>query len=83
MHKNCLIVQAGRNIAAKIAGRIEFFAEVDATQQMLMRKSLQVGRRVHAAPEPAVISEPHVHRRPARLAARDETQLHSRRRFGL
>jgi ATP-dependent helicase Lhr and Lhr-like helicase len=46
MHKNSLILQAGRCVAAKIAGRIEFFAEVDVVAQMAMRRSLQVGRRV-------------------------------------
>ncbi|MBC7856495.1 MAG: DEAD/DEAH box helicase, partial [Pirellulaceae bacterium] len=46
MHKNALILQAGRCVAAKIAGRIEFFAEVEPELQMAMRRSLQVGRRI-------------------------------------
>jgi ATP-dependent Lhr-like helicase len=46
MHKNSLILQAGRCVAAKVAGRIEFFAEVEPTMQMAMRRSLQVGRRI-------------------------------------
>jgi ATP-dependent Lhr-like helicase len=46
MHKNSLILQAGRCVAAKVAGRIEFFAEVEPTTQMAMRRSLQVGRRI-------------------------------------
>ena len=46
MHKNSLILQAGRCVAAKVAGRIEFFAEVEPVTQMAMRRSLQVGRRI-------------------------------------
>jgi ATP-dependent Lhr-like helicase len=84
MHKNSLIVQGGKCVAAKVAGRIEFFAEVDLAQQLLMRKSLQIGRRVLPAPEPAaVVPEPRVFRQPARRSAFDETQLNSRRRFGV
>ncbi len=84
MHKNSLIVQAGRCVAAKVAGRIEFFAEVDAAEQLLMRKSLQVGRRVIAAPEPATIApESVVFRRPAQASVPDETILNSRRRLGM
>jgi ATP-dependent Lhr-like helicase len=81
-HKNSLVVQAGRCVAAKIAGRIEFLAEVDPSQQILIRKSLQVGRRVYPAPPPAALPEPHVFRRAARPAPPDPTQLHSRRRMG-
>jgi ATP-dependent Lhr-like helicase len=84
MHKNSLVVQGGRCVAAKVAGRIEFFTEVDATDQLLMRKSLQVGRRIISAPVPAgTVPQPHVFRRPARAGQRDETVLHSRRRFGV
>jgi ATP-dependent Lhr-like helicase len=84
MHKNSLVVQGGRCVAAKIAGRIEFFAEVNASDQLLMRKSLQVGRRITQAPEPtSIVPEPHVFRRSARASQPDETVLHSRRRFGL
>jgi ATP-dependent Lhr-like helicase len=82
MHKNSLVVQGGRCVAAKVAGRIEFFADVDITEQVLMRKSLQVGRRIERAPAPSAIPEPHVFRRPARHAEPDQTQLHSRRRLG-
>ena len=46
MHKNSVILQAGRCVAAKVAGRIEFFAEVEPITQMAMRRSLQVGRRI-------------------------------------
>jgi hypothetical protein len=71
-------------VAAKVAGRIVFFTEVDATDQLLMRKSLQVGRRIISAPVPAgTVPEPLVFRRPARAGQRDETVLHSRRRFGV
>jgi len=85
MHKNALVIQRGRCIAAKIAGRIEFFAEVDVSQQLLMRKSLQIGRRVHAAPQLAAVGadepEPSSSRR-IRPVPPDDTQLHSRRRMG-
>ncbi|MEX2174520.1 MAG: DEAD/DEAH box helicase, partial [Pirellulaceae bacterium] len=83
MHKNSLIVQNGACVAAKIAGRIEFFAEVAQAEQLLMRKSLQIGRRVRSVPVPAPVDEPHVFRRPPRAARIDETQLNSRRRLGL
>jgi ATP-dependent Lhr-like helicase len=78
MHKNCLVIQNGRCVAAKIAGRIEFLAEIDPSQQLLIRKSLQVGRQLR----PAALSpvpEPHFS---TRSGARDDTRLHSRRRFG-
>jgi hypothetical protein len=84
MHKNSLIVQAGRCVAAKVAGRIEFFAEVDPAEQLLMRKSLQVGRRIERVPDPPVEdSEPHILRRPVRSTLSDESVLHSRRRLGM
>jgi ATP-dependent Lhr-like helicase len=82
MHKNALILQRGRCVATKVAGRIEFLAEIDASQQMLMRKSLQVGRKLQPAPVPSAIPEPHLFRRPAAVYAPDETRLDSRRRFG-
>jgi ATP-dependent Lhr-like helicase len=85
MHKNALVVQRGRCVAAKVSGRIEFFAEVDPTEHLLMRKSLQIGRRVHAAPQLTAVaideSEP-IARRPYRPAPPDDTQLASRRRMG-
>jgi ATP-dependent Lhr-like helicase len=83
VHKSALVVQNGRCVAAKITGRIEFFAEVSPAEQVLMRKSLQVGRRVWPAAEAAsAVPEPHVFRR-SRIAPPDETQLQSRRRFGV
>jgi ATP-dependent Lhr-like helicase len=85
MHKNALVIQRGRCVAAKIAGRIEFFTQVDPTEQLLMRKSLQIGRRVWAEPQLAAAgageSEPHAGRR-VRPASPDPTQLASRRRIG-
>jgi ATP-dependent helicase Lhr and Lhr-like helicase len=80
-HKSALVLQNGRCIATKIAGRIEMLAEVDPAQQLLIRKSLQVGRRVFAQALPAV-PEPHFVRPNGRPAEPDHTQLHSRRRFG-
>jgi ATP-dependent Lhr-like helicase len=83
MHKNALIVQRGRCVAAKVAGRIEFFAEVEAGEHLLMRKSLQVGRRIQVVPvaeSASAVPSPHAFRR--RTPA-DDTLLHSRRRFGL
>lgn len=55
MHKNCLILQRGRCVAAKISGRIEFYAEVPPLQQFAMRKSLQVGHKVQT-PQVAAVS---------------------------
>jgi ATP-dependent Lhr-like helicase len=82
MHKNSLVLQDGRCIAAKVAGRIEFLVEIDPAEQMLIRKSLQVGRKVRPATVSAV-PEPHVFRKPAKTREPDHTQLNSRRRFGL
>jgi ATP-dependent Lhr-like helicase len=57
MHKNALILQNGRCVAAKIAGRIEFLGEIDSADQMLIRKSLQVGRKLR----PAAVAVPGPH----------------------
>jgi ATP-dependent helicase Lhr and Lhr-like helicase len=82
MHKNALVLQGGRCIAAKVAGRIEFLADIDSAEQLLIRKSLQVGRKLHSAPI-AAIPEPHVFGRSGKPREPDHTQLNSRRRFGL
>ena len=79
LHKNALVIQNGRCIATKVGGRIEMLASTDPREQLLIRKSLQVGRKLHAPAEPRV-PEPHVLRRGSK--APDNTQLHSRRRFG-
>ena len=42
--KNYLILQAGRCVAAKQSGQIEFFAEVDRETEAAMRRALQTGR---------------------------------------
>ena len=82
MHKNALVLQNGRCIAAKISGRIEFLADIDPAQQMLIRKSLQVGRKLQPAAVKAV-PEPHAFSfsRPSRSP--DDKRLNSRRRFGV
>jgi hypothetical protein len=81
VHKNALVIQRGRCVAAKIAGRMEFLAEIDPNQQFLIRKSLQVGRKVHAAVQ-AAVNEPPAMATRVRRAPPDPTLLHSRRRFG-
>ncbi len=81
MHKNALVIQNGRCIAAKIAGRIDFLANVDPAEQLLIRKSLQVGRKLRPAAV-STIPEPHGFEFSRRKHAPDETRLHSRRRFG-
>ncbi len=48
MHKNCLVLQRGRCVAAKVSGRIEFYVEVSPLQQLAMRRSLQLGHKVQA-----------------------------------
>jgi ATP-dependent Lhr-like helicase len=81
VHKNALVIQRGRCVAAKIAGRIEFLADIDPGQQFLIRKSLQVGRKVHPAAV-AAVHEPHapaLRGKPPRL---DDTRLNSRHRLG-
>jgi ATP-dependent Lhr-like helicase len=80
-HKSALVLQNGRCIATKIAGRIELLAEIDPAQQLLIRKSLQVGRRLRPQALPAAEGPP-LSRKP-RPAEPDHTQLHSRRRFGI
>jgi ATP-dependent Lhr-like helicase len=82
MHKNALVLQNGRCIAAKVAGRIEFLAEIDPSEQLLIRKSLQVGRKLRPEAVTAV-PEPHLFRSPGKRREPDHTQLNSRRRFGL
>lgn len=83
MHKNSVVLQNGRCVAAKVAGRIEFLADVDPAEQMLIRKSLQVGRKLRQAAVAATVPEPHFIRSPGKKSEPDHTQLHSRRRFGL
>jgi ATP-dependent helicase Lhr and Lhr-like helicase len=82
MHKNALVVQNGRCIGAKVAGRIELVAEIDPAQQLLIRKSLQVGRKLRPQAV-AAVPEPHAFGRPVERRKPDDTQLNSRRRFGL
>jgi ATP-dependent Lhr-like helicase len=78
-NKNYLILQDGRCVAAKVAGRIEFFAQVAPEVEAAMRRALQYGRRVTSNKDPSL------HRFQPRTAAvklPDETELNSRRRFG-
>jgi ATP-dependent Lhr-like helicase len=48
IQKSALILQRGRCVAAKVAGRIEFFVEVEPTVQVAMRRALQTGQRAVA-----------------------------------
>jgi ATP-dependent Lhr-like helicase len=82
MHKNALVIARGRCVAAKVAGRIDFLTEVDPAEQALIRKSLQVGRKIRRAAESAV-PQPHVFSRSSVKREPDPTRLQSRRRFGL
>jgi ATP-dependent Lhr-like helicase len=82
MHKNALVLQNGRCVAAKVAGRIKFLADIDPAQQLLIRKSLQVGRKLRPAAISAV-PEPHAFSFSRKSRAPDETRLNSRRRFGV
>ncbi len=52
-HKNAAIYHRGRCLAAKITGRIEFFAEVEPELQLHMRKALQLGRKPRIVPADA------------------------------
>ena len=81
-HKNAIVLQNGRCIGTKIAGRIELASDVDPAQQLLIRKSLQVGRKLHP-PAVAAIPEPHVFSRSSKRREPDHTELNSRRRFGI
>ncbi len=89
MHKNALVLQNGRCVAAKIAGRIEFLADIDSStiepsEQLLVRKSLQVGRRLRPAAVAVAVPESHFTRSPkTKIGSEpDHTQLNSRRRLG-
>ena len=59
-----------------------FLANIDPAEQLLIRKSLQVGRKLRPAAVRAV-PEPHGFEFSRKKRAPDETQLHSRRRLGL
>jgi ATP-dependent Lhr-like helicase len=48
INKSALILQRGRCVAAKVAGRVEFFAQVDPATQVVMRRALQIGRRAES-----------------------------------
>jgi ATP-dependent Lhr-like helicase len=53
-HRNALIVQGGRCVAAKVSGQIEFFTDVPTHVMAEMRRTLQTGRRdpaSHIRPE--------------------------------
>jgi ATP-dependent Lhr-like helicase len=70
MHKNAIVLQNGRPIAAKVSGRIEFLADVDLAEQHLIRKSLQVGRKLRRADiPPAAEVSPALRKGRAELAA--------------
>ena len=45
IHKNSLVLHRGRCVASKVAGRIEFHAEVEPALQLEMRRALQLGCR--------------------------------------
>ncbi|HEY2411403.1 MAG TPA: DEAD/DEAH box helicase [Pirellulaceae bacterium] len=83
MHKNALVLQNGRCVAAKTAGRIEFLGDIEPADQMLIRKSLQVGRRLRPAAVAVTVPEPHFKHSNVKHREPDHTQLNSRRRFGL
>lgn len=78
-HKNYLIVQGGRCVAAKVTSRIEFFVNVTPGVETQMRRALQYGRRITSNKDPSL------HRfqpRTAPVKLPDPTELNSRRRFG-
>jgi ATP-dependent Lhr-like helicase len=78
-HKNYVILQGGRCVATKVAGRIEFLLEVEPALEMQMRRALQHGRRILSNQDPTLHRfEPRTS--PARLP--NNTELNSRRRFG-
>jgi ATP-dependent Lhr-like helicase len=77
--KNCLVLQGGRCVAAKVTGRIEFFASVAPEIEAAIRRALQYGRRITSSKDPPS------HRfqpRTAPVRLPDNTELNSRRRFG-
>ena len=78
-HKNYLILQAGRCVAAKITGRIELYAAVAPDVEAAMRRALQYGRRITSSKDPSL------HRfqpRTTPVKLPDNSELNSRRRFG-
>ena len=75
-------LQNGRCIAAKIAGRIEFLADVDPAEQCSFARACRSAASSGPAAVPASVPEPHF-MRPGKKREPDHTQLNSRRRFGL
>jgi hypothetical protein len=50
-HRNALVVQAGRLVASRQAGHVEFYEQVDAATQWEMRRAMAQGRRTAATEE--------------------------------
>jgi len=66
-HKNALVLQNGRCVAAKVAGRIDIRVPLDPAEELCIRRSLQVGRKLELPPAPPAAGEPwKVPERPAR-----------------
>jgi ATP-dependent Lhr-like helicase len=66
-HKNSLVLQNGRCVAAKIAGRIEIRVPLDPAEEPHIRRSLQVGRKLRP-PAPLALGSEEPGRLPSRLA---------------
>jgi ATP-dependent Lhr-like helicase len=76
IQRNYLVLAAGRWVAACVAGRVDFWQEVEASQAELMRHALGTGRRglvreapVSAGHDVSSSVSPAALRREARLAA--------------
>lgn len=77
IHKNAIVIHRGRAVAAKVSGRIEFFAAVDPLLQVEMRRALQLGKR------PVGPEKLHVRTGSRRtIMLPDPDSLDSRRRMG-
>jgi ATP-dependent Lhr-like helicase len=50
-HRNALVVQGGRVVAAREAGTVQFFESCDEATQWQMRRALTTGRRSEGRPE--------------------------------
>jgi ATP-dependent Lhr-like helicase len=62
-HRNALVIQAGRLIASRQAGHVEFHEVVERATQWEMRRAMTLGRRAQPAADGPPAADPLVGRR--------------------
>ena len=55
-HCNALVVQAGRLVASRQAGRVEFYEPIDQATQWEMRRAMTLGRRAQETADAPPVS---------------------------